>query len=298
MKKSLYTALALLLVSAVFVNCQKDGVFNPKKKINKIYKSHEGGKYLIEEWTWEGNLLGKIAYCNDTNVLRKAYYFYDKKQLVRVENTNDLSYVLISYNKSQYDKMDFYTKYDRKVRSYTFTYDKKKISKIDVTVYKNPAKSAMSIEDDIMSAFIPKIILEETNKLMMGSPLWKSDGDDVFVYTLKYDGDNVVEWKISDANETKLKETVFQYSSYDKNMNPYYMSNPTDGTNPVSFTFCKNNPLQMTRTQYVANEKIASFTFDYIYKYDDKKYPTEVIEKQIGESYTNSDTTYYEYINK
>ena len=297
MKRVLCTTLALLLVATVFVGCQKDGVFNPKQKISKVYQAYNGGRLLTEKWTWDDNLLNYIAYFrDDTTVLRKSYYFYEKKQLVRIENTNDLSYIIITYDKSNYKQMEFYNRFDRKLRSYAFTYDKKKIAKIEMTIYKNPSKSMMSVGDDIMSAFIPKAILDETNKLMMNSSLLKSTEDDIIIYTMQYDGDNLSEWKISSRSEERLKETVLQYNSYDENKNPYYTSYPNiNEDNPTFPAFYKNNPLKITSTIYIDNVKTISYTYDFTYKYDAKKFPTEAIMKLTQDSYSNSDTLYYEY---
>ena len=294
MKRVLCTTLALLLASTVFVCCQKDGVFNPKQKIDKIYQAYDGGKILSEEWTWDGNLLNYIAYFkNDTTVLRKSYYFYDKKQLVKIHNTADLSYVIISYNKSYYDRIGFYNKFDRKVRSYAFTYDKKKVSKIVLTVYKNPAKSEIRMENDMMAAFIPKAVLDVTNKQLMHTAFSKADEDDIYTYAIQYDGDNVSEWKISYKSGDKLTETILKYGSYDENMNPYYTSFPNLENVPLAFY--KNNPQKITCTQYTNSVEDGAYTYDYTYKYDAKKYPTEVISKQTAGSYSNSDTAYYTY---
>jgi len=298
MKRVLCTTLTLLLASTVFVACQKDGIFNPKQKISKVYQAYYGNPRLTEKWTWDDNLLNCIAYFrDDTTVQQKSYYFYEKKQLVKIDNTYDLSYILITYDKSFYKQIESYDKFDRKLRSYAFTYDKKKITKMEVTIYKNPSKAVMSAEEgDIMSVFIPKAILDETNKLMSVPSLLKSAENDLIVYTMQYDGDNISEWKIANQVGGKTKEIVFQYNSYDENKNPYYTSYPNMNENePASPAFFKNNPLKITCTEYFDNAKISSYTYDYTYKYDAQKYPIEAIKNLTQDSYFISDTLYYEY---
>lgn len=301
--KKLLSVTLVLVMSVAFTSCQKNGVFNPKNKISKVFQQPENGsKALIEEWTWwnDGNTLTSVAYfINDTTVQKKAYYYYEKKQLVRIENTLDLSYVKITYNgDSQYDKIETYDKFDRKLRSYAYTYDGKKVSKIELTAYKNPSKS-MEIDDVcFLSVFIPKEILEETNaQLMNPSPL-KADGDIFISYALKFDGDNMSEWKAINNNDpNKLMEMTYSYESYDKNLNPYYASYPNvDDMNAPAFCFYKNNPEKVTRSMVMNGGVPEIITFDYTYKYNDKKFPTEAICTQMKDGIKQAlITTYYEY---
>jgi len=295
MRRLLSVAL-VLLVSVAFTGCQKDGVFNPKNKISKVYKAEKGNKVLWEKWTWDGNSLNNIAYfVNDTTMLQKAYYLYEKKRLARVENTIDLSYVLITYSGSQYEKVEFFNKYDGKLRTYVYTYDGKKVSKIVLTVYKYPLKSMDAGDDGFLSAFIPREILEETNRQILNSAPLKDNEDKVYTYELKFDGDNLSEWKITDNNDpNKPVEATFQYEKYDKNNNPHYASySNIYGVNIAEPCFYKNNPERVTCTKI--DNTTTTITYDYYYKYNDKKFPTEAIQKLTQETATFSDTLYYEY---
>jgi len=302
MKKVLYTALALLLVSAVFVNCQKDGIFNPKQKISKVSQPLDGITLRLEEWTWEGDLLSRISYFHrDTIVKNKVYYFYEKKQLVRMEYA-DFSYCTIKYDGSQYSEINFFTQFERNTSTLKFTYEKKKVSQIVETRYANPQKSMGDAENKLMSAFFPKIVLEAMDKHMSKTALQKANEDVVLTHKLTYDdkGDNLKEWRISqtliskvgESMLTKLRETVLTYDSYDDKVNPYYASSPA-GEGYAAFY--KNNPTKVTFNMYEDNLPIAGSTdiFNYTYQYDDKKYPTEVIGRHLEGA--AADTTYYEY---
>lgn len=299
MKRLLCVTLALSVAGAAFIGCQKDGVFNPKNKISKIYRTEKGSKVLSEVWTWDGKTLNNVAcYLNDSTMEYKWYYFYEKKQVVRIENTLGLSYITITYSGSNYDKVEFYDKFDKKLRSYAYTYDGKKVSKIDFTSYKNPSKSMDVMDYRFLSAFIPMAILEETDKQIKNSPPSKSDGDVVYNYTLKYDGDNLSEWKIVDNNDpNKQLEMTYQYEQYDKNVNPYYASFPNiDGMNIATPCFYKNNPTKVTLTQAMNGKAAPTTTYDYSYQYNGKKFPTESIKKATVEgTVIRSDTNYYEY---
>ena len=52
--------MTLLLSTIVISSCNKDGVYNPKEKIDKIYVDSGSGKYLSEDWTWNKKELKTI----------------------------------------------------------------------------------------------------------------------------------------------------------------------------------------------------------------------------------------------
>ena len=307
MKRLVSIALVLLLTGAAFTGCQKDGVYNPKNKISKVYKSVNGFKTLEEQWTWDGNILHNVAYFkDDTTMSYKWYYLYEKKQLVKVENTSNLSYIAITYSGSQYDKVEFFDKFGRKSRTFAYTYDGKKVSKIDATIYKNPQKAMVAEDYDVLSAFIPMEILEETDKQIAKSAPLKSDEDNIINYALTYnDKGNLSEWKITNNNDIKkLQVVVYKYEAYDENKNPFYASYPRVDDGGIGFAppcFSKNNPTKVSCKVTINSEQSGDVvSYDYSYQYNGKKFPTQVIRK-ISYSLvpdTFSDTTYYEYTEK
>jgi len=113
-KKTLFAAsLALMVLMAACT--EKEGVYNPKKKISKVYKSsvshygqydpetgtlynqntHRQDKQLWEEWIWEGNKLTQIrVYENEIEPPSKEEYaainfIYDGKQIQRIESADE-----------------------------------------------------------------------------------------------------------------------------------------------------------------------------------------------------------------
>ena len=295
MKRVLCASLAVVLLATAFVNCKKDGVYAPKKKISKVINAHNGTKVLRQSWVWDGDLLSKIEYYGlDSSVSSKTFYFYDKKRLTRIEGT-DLSYsVEVTYNGSAYEKLDFFNRKGEKTRTYEFSYDKKKVSKIVDTRYAVAIPMPKSMENEVLSIFIPKIILEEADRQAeSSSPKLKSAENVVVVHTMKYKGDNLSEWEILGSNKSKV---TFTYESYDENVNPFYTSSPAIvPPSETSSAFYKNNPTKIVRLQVDSSANLVSsltMTFSYLY---DKKFPTEVILTYIMGEHANSDTTYYEY---
>jgi len=297
MRKILYTTLSLLLVSAVFTNCKKEGVFNPKNKISKVYVSFNGEKRLDQEWTWDENLLTKM-WCHPDAI---TVYSYTKKQLSKMEMSTiyGATYAEVTYNGKFYDKIDIYDSASKeKKKTVAFTYDKKKVSKIVETIYANAnAQSMGSVGNEFVAAFIPSMILEETQKMLNTVTMQKANEDKVITHEMTYEKDNLKEWKISYTQGKNNIERVYVYNSYDENKSPFYASNPLlidNGTNGDAETpFYKNNPTQITATYAVNGNKDNPVTYDYKYQYNDKKFPIEVIKKISPLNIM--DTTYYEY---
>ena len=74
--KMIVTALA---VSVAFIACNKEGAFNPKKKISKVtYKNEKGDVTSTEKWNWGKKTLESIDYGNDYIIKFK----YDNKDRV------------------------------------------------------------------------------------------------------------------------------------------------------------------------------------------------------------------------
>ena len=77
MKKSIIFCFCVALV-ALFISCdKKEGVYNPSKKIQKIYTVEDGDKELSEVWHWDGKVLTSIDYIDDMYATT-ATFSYDK----------------------------------------------------------------------------------------------------------------------------------------------------------------------------------------------------------------------------
>ena len=91
MKKVLILSLCAVLCAAL-ISCEKEkpGVYNPKKKIQKIYCENDGEKVLDQVWNWSGKLLNRIDYYYHGNVAGSDVYSYDSKnRIVRITNEDE-----------------------------------------------------------------------------------------------------------------------------------------------------------------------------------------------------------------
>ena len=87
--KKLSLLLALFALALSFTSCDKEGVYNPNKKISKSYLDTSEGKQLTSTWNWDGKLLrtidyhdlisGEIAYTN-------IFSYNDKDQIVSISD--------------------------------------------------------------------------------------------------------------------------------------------------------------------------------------------------------------------
>lgn len=151
MKKNIsllfFACFAMLLVS-----CHKDGVYNPKKKISKIFvtqtshyhseygdNDYNSGRQLREVWTWGKKTLDRIDHYYDNKLSYTQYFSYDKNRLVRV--SSDDMYCTYKYDGKFLQQVDVYED-NVLVRTYKVTHQKGKWSKIEETWY----------DDDYMKA--------------------------------------------------------------------------------------------------------------------------------------------------
>ena len=76
-----------MAIVVAFNSCEKDnlGVFNPKKKISKVY-SETNGHYLKEQWIWNGDQLQQVEYYKENGDVDYACrYQYENGLLSRIE---------------------------------------------------------------------------------------------------------------------------------------------------------------------------------------------------------------------
>ena len=275
MKKVLLLCMAVCLL---VLGCEKEGVYNPSKKIKRIYEGTS--KRLSEEWTWNKNLLQKIDYYwNNSIGYTENFKYDDKNRVTKVEDYEYGDYYIISYNDNGYNKIEFYDE-DELYMSFSFTYEKKKVSRIDVTQYYD--------DDDWKSikngGFITKIISKEIlNSVKTIRSKTGTKGNATARMDYKYDGNNVSEVELSAEGYSEK----FSYEEYDNKLNPFYSS--IFGVAAVEGGiggFSKNN---VGRLIVRVTTNYGSFTekVDYEYTYDGK-FPTEIISKSDGERWVTT----------
>ena len=295
MKKILLLSMVLFVL---FLGCEKEGVYNPSKKIKRIEGQSQGeSKKLQQEWTWEKNLLKKIQYYwGGGSSSYDQRYMYDKNKLIKVEDS-DGDYWKISYNNNVYDKVEYFI--DGAVTlSAKFTYDKKKVSRIDLTFYDY-------YDDDwwkksqagFMSNLLSPELMQGIEKVALKSKAKSQSKSTSYTYKISftYDKNNIKE-RVVEYNESGYSFTItHKFEKYDNKSNPFYnFYSQFDGED---FVFSKNNPLEIIvefRETYLGEADFERYTVSYDYTYNGK-FPTEVVQTERSGNYSWRYTTYYDY---
>jgi hypothetical protein len=325
-----FSVVFLLSLCISFYSCEKEGVFNPTKKISKIYADFETfiavfdpeteeysyknvlyPKQLTQDWVWDKNKLSKIDFwtyyfiwweeeISEGRIWGTDNYFYEKNRLIRIEQDGEY-FIKILYDGSQYKKMEFYNDHSEIWLTMDFIYNKNKISHVKVEVNWNNWKKEAEIK--LLSSFLPK---EVVSKLMKKPEKKKSkkniDLEEHNIY-YTYTGDNIDKmiYEYIDDDGDRYQLTA-QYLSYDSKQNPFYKKGGFEIEGEFMFgvtvVSSKNNPLQVNYEiyeEYYGTPYTDYFTSKYKYTYN-KNYPIEVLSETIwddGDIETRK--LYYEY---
>lgn len=134
MKKiTLLLMMSMLLVT--FSSCKKEGVYNPKEKISKIYEDYGYSKMLSEIWEWDKKQLKRIDHCYDGLVEWTEDFSYNEKgQIARVDCYEDEEYAIYQYDGKKLSKVSYY--YEGELESeYIIKHNGKKISEIEMKLF-------------------------------------------------------------------------------------------------------------------------------------------------------------------
>ncbi|MDD6582162.1 MAG: hypothetical protein PUF10_05730 [Bacteroidales bacterium] len=298
MKSIKKIAMAALVCAVVFgfTSCNKDGVYKPKEKIEKIYVQYEGqDKVLTETWDWEDNLLKSIKHADTDPIGDNSYtetFTYDKKQ---VKSISDGTYTMTyNYDGRYFDNIKV-TEGSDEVGTMTFSHDGKLISKIDITLNDDDFMKSRMAESAMR--FIAPEFACDFGKIMQAEAQRGFKGKTEMVVSFEYDGVNVQ--KAIVRNNTANVEQVFTYT-YSDYMNPFYklFSHSNDNN---AYNQSKNAPATIHETNSAWN----STTWDYTYTYPsvDHKYPTQMTEKKVTtqvignmtNTINNTTSYFYEY---
>ena len=318
MKKTLIIVMAAAVLCLMGA-CQKEGVYNPKKKIANIYaeststyayydgeqwqeESYNEPKALKERWTWDGNLLTKIetpytSYIDEEEITEyeTTNFIYDGKQLIEANNGEEkmtFTYDGKKIDKAQVFELDYSS--TTPVEEVTFTYDGKKIVSLTLTELESDGK-AKAKTSRIMQMFTRSIFpdVQSFEKIESAARQRASkSGSKGFseTITLTWDGNNVS--KI-EANGISIEYT------YDNMNNPYNgfifsLFGETAMGDDNFMTFGNENNC----TKVVYKQGSYSQSMEYTYTYDGK-WPVSCTStntyNEDEERSTYSRTTYLEY---
>lgn len=283
--------IALVAICAVMVSCNKEGQYNPKKKISQIsytesYKSEywdeyysewvvedqESYNYVGQRWNWNGKLLESIDfYDTDGTLDYSEFYTYDGKQLSSISWGGTGRYDLV-YEKGKLSSIEYYSG-SVLGAVYTFTHDGDKISKMMYT----PSEAKATAEHPLPS-WLLNIPAKQLQKASKGSST---------EWNFEWDGDNVKHITYLTPGDRED-----YYYTYDNKLNPFR------GLWDISeFGFygvmSKNNVTQ-EEIKYDGGTEI--YNISYTYK---GNYPaTATASYSYGEEdyrYTATTTTIYDY---
>lgn len=289
MKKIFLTAMVLAVVT-MFTACTKEGVYNPSKKISRIYESDGSAKVLDQLWHWDGNKLSSIDHYSSSGSINYTYNFsYDGNRMSRVDCYAANYYVEFTYDGSKLKKFNAYsggalsmsadvTYKSGKVSQMTITYNDKSVAT------KSP--EMMQMEANLLDLFVPCFDKEQHIKALASKSVYTTTN------TFTWKGDNITE---SVQTEGSYRGT--RSYTYDKKRNPYYRDLFASYDESFVAWGSKNNVLSQI---YTSQDNDGSYTRNYNYSYTyDGNYPTiqniSYTYSYDGTSYSNSYTTYYEY---
>ena len=303
--KKITLLVAVLALGLFFVSCNKEGQFNPKNKIDRVYssssyksESNYNGywetesidntpKHLSEIWNWDGKLLKSISYYDsDGELSYTETYGYESKRLATI-STGSSDRWNLNYEKGKLSSMEYYEGTE-KVCSYEFMHDNGKISEVRLTEFGGKKSATAKFPVNALRFIIPSANTENMMKAM-AKINERHTTKDVYTYSIKleWDGKNVSKVTYVDGAYT----STYEYT-YDEKLNPYYGLFDIE---EVGFTemLSKNNV-----TRYVNREDDYYEEQNYVYTYDGK-IPTMQTHSYTHtydyNRYTYSYTTYYEY---
>lgn len=311
MKKSVLL-LAALMFTATFSSCLKDkeGEFQPKEKISRIYHDYGygDGKSLSERWIWDEKQLKSIDHYDEGELDFTEEFTYNKKgQIERVDCY--LYGESMEYKYDDKDKLSKITYYEGSSIEFelSFTHDGNHVSKIEYMEFSKGKNynCLMAKGFNPLNLILPQEPAEKIKSAVMKKPA--DSKSDMATIELAWEKDNV--------KDIKMYIGTYKYTytmEYDSYLNPYtgfynsfyFVENliyPEDyGYSGGFFSYSKNN---ITNMKYDEDGDIE--TYRYSYTYNDNKYPsvkryTYTYEEFNYETYeweelTRTKSTYYEY---
>ncbi len=279
MKKFL-SILIIACVAMIFVSCQKEGVYNPSKKISKILYTNRYGDKTMQVWTWnKNNTLEKIDFYEDGSIDYTLHFTYDKKRLVRMDDYDYEQHVEYIYDKNGLKEANSYDG-NTIIDAYTFTHQNGKITQ--VVDHFNTSKSIsgkMAINP--LQFIFPDELYTTNENAKKKACSDNSKASYTLTYELTWDKDN-----ISQIVETRSSSSfTYTYNlEYDKYNNPFYgaLTNFYIENDFTSGHFSKNNITKIDEKILDENGTGVTNLFTYQYTYDGK-WP--VTKKLIRDDY-------------
>lgn len=279
--------MALLFVMG---SCQKDGVYNPKKKIDRIYYSFSSSedswmntdKYLKEVWNWDKNLLKSITYYDEEGEkMFTESYKYEKKRLSEVTWGTNSKYIL-NYDKKHISRIDYYSE-NTLSGTFNFTYDGKHLSEIEIISLVNKGASS-PMPAAIFRFFLPNFDEQCATQLLNRINNTKSrKAKESYTLKFEWDGKNIS--KITEVWDDDLSSTSYYY---DDKTNPFKGLFDIDEFYYTDIYSANNVVKEISSYENEISES------EYVYTYDGK-FPVTKSYSYHDDDFSYSYTYYYEY---
>ncbi len=298
MKKKLTKTVVMLTAAAVVMivaaSCEKsNGVYSPKKKINKVYREASiqnlddpsevsvQDKFLYENWTWSDGLVQQIDHYDGSNsVWTEAFTYDEHERVLKIEDavwyetlTFEYQDGRISTSKLSYDGM--------LSEEWSFSYENGRLVRADGKCYYDDYKGKRHLSPLSSLGFdgmTNDALTEAVGRCKSAAKGIETE----FTIQLEWDKDNIS--MMSVVSEEFSGTIRFEYDQY---------KNPKRGFNNIENTWwaynSANNILKMTQT-YGSESLVAEYAYEY-----DNKYPVTVrcTTNEFGSRIQSTD--YYEY---
>ena len=273
--KRLSFILIIAVICSVMVSCNKEGRYNPKKKISQVsfclsekdemWNGHEwvttreysNPEYVGQVWNWKGNQLESVDFYEADGQLMANYHFvYKNAKITTIECNGGESRYEFVYKNGLLTTMEFYSGSTCDF-VYEYTYSKGKIQKIVFTPLSGKSAVTQELLPVELLAGLPPLPDEDEKALR----------DDKREYYFYWDGDNVEQLAFRQGSYA-----ADYYFTYDK------MLNPLRGVKldqVASQLFYASFPLTMSKnniSRCIVESNGGTDVYDHAYTYDGK-YP-------------------------
>lgn len=278
--KRIFTILIVACVAMLFTSCQKEGVYNPSKKISKVTYTDQYGNKTIQVWTWnKNNTLDKIDFYEDGSLDYTFHFTYDKKRLVRMDDYDYEQHVEYKYDKNGLKEAYSYDG-NTVIDAYTFTHQNGKITQI-IDNYNSSKNISGKMVVNPLQFIFPDELYTVTENAKKKACYDNSKASCTYTFELTWDKDNISQ--IVETRSTSSYTYTYNFE-YDKYNNPFYgsLNNFYVETNFTNGHFSKNNITKLEEN--ILNENGTGITNLYNYQYTyDGKWP--VSKKRVRDNY-------------
>ena len=304
MKRFVICLVAIGLIFS-FNACKKDGVYNPSKKVSKIYTEeylYDSADNVIgsipvlsENYTWDKNRLKELVRYKRGIQEEKQIFVYDGNRLVRIDHvdpeypTDIMSQTIFSYEGSKLHKATLLD-WGYIEAEIEYIYDKNKISEIVYTIY---GAALDNILEPLKQVLDPNVVevLKSDKEILACMEAKNGLTHKAGVRTMKM----LLEWEKDNISQISMENNNFIYNAsltYDNKKNPFY-SRPIEQFTPeyadfFSFFCNKNNIVHVEVTYSIGLTETLSIEYEYDGSYPVKQTilpsnagPDDVIIKHI-----------------